>query len=35
MMLPPRWMLAQAIGFPLLVVVILFAAAGRFDIPLY
>ncbi len=31
----PGWMLAQAFGFPLLVAVILFAAAGRFDLPLY
>jgi protein-S-isoprenylcysteine O-methyltransferase Ste14 len=28
-------MLAQTFGFPLLVAVILFAAAGRFDLPLY
>jgi protein-S-isoprenylcysteine O-methyltransferase Ste14 len=31
----PGWMLAQAVVFPLLVAVILFAAAGRTDLPLY
>ncbi len=31
----PGWMLAQAFGFPMLVAVILFAAAGRLDLPLY
>jgi protein-S-isoprenylcysteine O-methyltransferase Ste14 len=30
-----RWLLAQSAGFPLLVAVILFAAAGRIDLPLY
>lgn len=32
---PSGWVLAQAVAFPLLVAVILFAAAGRLDIPLY
>jgi hypothetical protein len=31
----PGWMLAQTFTFPLLVTVILFAAAGRLDLPLY
>jgi protein-S-isoprenylcysteine O-methyltransferase Ste14 len=31
----PGWMLAQTLGFPFLVAVILFSAAGRFDMPLY
>jgi protein-S-isoprenylcysteine O-methyltransferase Ste14 len=31
----PGWMFAQSLGFPLLVAVILFAAAGRIDLPLY
>jgi protein-S-isoprenylcysteine O-methyltransferase Ste14 len=30
----PVWILAQAFAFPLLVGVVLFAAAGRFDLPL-
>jgi protein-S-isoprenylcysteine O-methyltransferase Ste14 len=33
--MPSGWQLAQALAFSLLVPVILFAAAGRFDIPLY
>jgi protein-S-isoprenylcysteine O-methyltransferase Ste14 len=32
---PSGWMLAQTFAFPLLVAVILFAAAGRLDLPLY
>jgi protein-S-isoprenylcysteine O-methyltransferase Ste14 len=35
MTIPPGWMLAQAFAFPLLVAVVLFAAAGRLDLPLY
>jgi protein-S-isoprenylcysteine O-methyltransferase Ste14 len=31
----PGWILAQSIGLPVLIAVILFAAAGRFDLPLY
>jgi protein-S-isoprenylcysteine O-methyltransferase Ste14 len=31
----PGWMLAQSFSVPLLVAVILFAAAGRIDLPLY
>src|SRR5271165_5875452 len=31
----PGWILAQTFAFPLLVAVILFAAAGRLDLPLY
>jgi protein-S-isoprenylcysteine O-methyltransferase Ste14 len=31
----PGWMLAQAFGLPLLSAMILFAAAGRLDLPLY
>jgi hypothetical protein len=31
----PGWMLVQAFAIPLLIAVILFAAAGRIDLPLY
>jgi protein-S-isoprenylcysteine O-methyltransferase Ste14 len=31
----PGWMLARSLGFPLLIAVILFAAAGRVDLPFY
>jgi protein-S-isoprenylcysteine O-methyltransferase Ste14 len=31
----PGWMLAQSFGFPILIAVVLFAAAGRIDLPFY
>jgi protein-S-isoprenylcysteine O-methyltransferase Ste14 len=33
--LPSRWLLVQSAGFPVLVALILFGAAGRIDLPLY
>jgi protein-S-isoprenylcysteine O-methyltransferase Ste14 len=33
--MPPRWLVLQSAGFPVLVAIVLFAAAGRLDLPLY
>jgi protein-S-isoprenylcysteine O-methyltransferase Ste14 len=32
---PSRWLVLQSAGFPVLVAAVLFAAAGRLDLPLY
>jgi len=35
MTVPPRWLIVQSAGLPILIALILFGAAGRADLPLY
>ena len=35
MTVPPRWLIVQSAGLPILIALILFGAGGRADLPLY